>query len=241
MPRVSITHYHALHPDQRFVAAVMARSRGDDAEFERLVNTCPRHTYRMTDPAFTKLADKAYSIVRMIGSCIERECARLSVLDVLSEPLTELVDMLIGSSREARGLPRKAEPENPLPAELEQWREWWEGAYAYPHTMMPVLHEVCARSIVIYWETFEQFCGECIRLAPEAVMQAVLNEEGIAYLLAQVERACADVERIEQRPEPLRAPMPERSPDLLPDADALLEHMSHMWGHLDWESARHPG
>ncbi len=240
MPRLSVTHYNALNPEQRFIAALLAQSRGDDTEFERLVATCPRHCYRITDPAFTRLADKAYDIVRLIGYSIEQECARLSVVDVLGEPIAEMVDLLVDPSHEARGLP-EPEPEEPLPAERDHLREWWDGHYEYAHTMMPLLHEICVRSIDTYWRAFERFCEECIGLAPELVLRAVLMDEGTDYLLAQVARARADMALIEARSEPMVEPLPARNPDLLPNEDDLLDHLAGIWGKLDWHSAIHRG
>ncbi|MDP8951829.1 MAG: hypothetical protein M3N18_06280 [Actinomycetota bacterium] len=45
-------HYDRLNADERFRLDVLAMARGDKQESERLVSSCPRFTYTMTDRAF---------------------------------------------------------------------------------------------------------------------------------------------------------------------------------------------
>lgn len=60
--------YEQLSPDQRVIATIEAEARGDDIEVERLVKTCPKHTYTMTDPAYTS------KIVHIIALSLAVEC-----------------------------------------------------------------------------------------------------------------------------------------------------------------------
>ena len=45
-------HYDRLDADERFRLDVLAMARGDKQESERLVTSCPRFTYTMTDREF---------------------------------------------------------------------------------------------------------------------------------------------------------------------------------------------
>ncbi|MGH3146572.1 MAG: hypothetical protein ACRDTR_12300 [Rubrobacter sp.] len=46
-------HYDRLEPEERFRLDVRAMARGDVEESERLVSTCPRRPYTMTDVEFS--------------------------------------------------------------------------------------------------------------------------------------------------------------------------------------------
>ncbi|MBL3676167.1 MAG: hypothetical protein JKP92_01475 [Alphaproteobacteria bacterium] len=45
--------YEALTPKQRVIATLEAEARDDQAEVRRLVDTCPKHTYRATDERYS--------------------------------------------------------------------------------------------------------------------------------------------------------------------------------------------
>jgi hypothetical protein len=45
-------YYDRLMPEERFRLDVLAMARGDAAESERLVGSCPKLSYRMNDRAF---------------------------------------------------------------------------------------------------------------------------------------------------------------------------------------------
>ena len=45
-------YYGRLGPEERFRLDVLAMARGDAAESERLVGSCPKLSYRMNDQAF---------------------------------------------------------------------------------------------------------------------------------------------------------------------------------------------
>ena len=46
-------HYGKLTPEERFRLDVLAMARGDEQEAERLVSSCPKFSYTMTDNAFS--------------------------------------------------------------------------------------------------------------------------------------------------------------------------------------------
>ena len=46
-------HYDRLSPSERFTLDVEAQARGDETASRRLVDSCPRRNYSMTDWAFS--------------------------------------------------------------------------------------------------------------------------------------------------------------------------------------------
>jgi len=52
MKNISLAVYENLTPRQRIIAIIEAEARDDQNEVQRLVRTCPKKTYRMTDGAF---------------------------------------------------------------------------------------------------------------------------------------------------------------------------------------------
>jgi hypothetical protein len=44
--------YVSLTPHQRVIATIEAEARGDDAEVQRLIDGCPKKTYRMGDASY---------------------------------------------------------------------------------------------------------------------------------------------------------------------------------------------
>jgi hypothetical protein len=54
MKQVKSMVYESLTPRERVVATLEAEARGDQAEARRLVETCPKRTYRMNDAAYAE-------------------------------------------------------------------------------------------------------------------------------------------------------------------------------------------
>ena len=45
--------YDRFTPEERFRLVIEAQARGDEEDVRRLVRTCPRHAYTMTDAAYS--------------------------------------------------------------------------------------------------------------------------------------------------------------------------------------------
>ena len=69
--------YDRFTPDERFRLDLEAMTRGDEEESRRLVDSCPRKSYTMTDIAFTD---------RWLGS----EVITLTMCIDLAQPLSKL-------------------------------------------------------------------------------------------------------------------------------------------------------
>ena len=57
MNKITTSVYENLTPKQRVVASIEAESRGDAAVRKRLIQTCPKVTYRQTDAKFSETMD----------------------------------------------------------------------------------------------------------------------------------------------------------------------------------------
>ncbi|WP_096202087.1 hypothetical protein [Bacillus sp. FJAT-45350] len=55
--------YPNLKPDERFKLFIKSFAEEDEQQIERLVETCPRYDYRITDPVFTKRIEFSKEIV----------------------------------------------------------------------------------------------------------------------------------------------------------------------------------
>jgi hypothetical protein len=53
MKSMSANLYENLTVRERIIATIVAEGRGDDAEVRRLVSSCPKQAYQITDPAFS--------------------------------------------------------------------------------------------------------------------------------------------------------------------------------------------
>ena len=58
--------YDKLSPSERFTMLLAALARQDDSERQALLETCPRKTYRMTDPAYSNHLSAARQLADMV-------------------------------------------------------------------------------------------------------------------------------------------------------------------------------
>lgn len=86
---ISPTIYENLTNQQRVIASISARARGDDAELKRLVTSCPKKTYRMTDPAYSERMETLVDMVTVVELDL-RSCAlKFFLADRLAEEQQE--------------------------------------------------------------------------------------------------------------------------------------------------------
>jgi hypothetical protein len=78
-------HYDRLKPDERFRLDVLAMARGDKTESERLVRSCPRHTYTMTEVGFSGRWHAAIDITALTYSDLARFMDKLDMVDAFRE------------------------------------------------------------------------------------------------------------------------------------------------------------
>jgi hypothetical protein len=76
-------HYDRLTPEERFRLDVLAMARGDMQESERLVSSCPRASYTMTERGFGARWGGAENATLRIWAGLGKELERLCVVDTL--------------------------------------------------------------------------------------------------------------------------------------------------------------
>lgn len=67
--------YAGLSPQERIRAAISAESRNDEAELKTLLETCPKKSYLMTDPAYSEEMVKIYHLML----CVELQLAECAL------------------------------------------------------------------------------------------------------------------------------------------------------------------
>jgi hypothetical protein len=78
-------HYDRLSPEERFRLDVMAMARGDEAEPERLVLSCPRFSYTMNDRKFAGRWQGAIEITLRIYIPLGEQLAKLEMVDAFRQ------------------------------------------------------------------------------------------------------------------------------------------------------------
>jgi hypothetical protein len=78
-------HYDRLTPEERFRLDVLAMARGDEAESERLVGSCPKLSYRMNDRAFVGRWTGAMDITLRTYIPLEKLLSNLQMIDAIRQ------------------------------------------------------------------------------------------------------------------------------------------------------------
>jgi hypothetical protein len=78
-------YYDRLMPEERFRLDVLAMARGDAAESERLVNSCPKLSYRMNDRTFSGRWTSAMDITLRTYISLEKQLSNLQIIDAFRQ------------------------------------------------------------------------------------------------------------------------------------------------------------
>jgi hypothetical protein len=196
--------YDRLTPEERFALDVEAMARGDEEESRRLVDTCPRLGYTMTDLAFSGRWMTTLEMV--LALCVEltQHMSRLSMLDAIREmlPYARVIyrnegerAYLEGHEAGSRYAWRRAGMEGdppgwqPLEDDLEEEVEDSDptiGGKLEALTtrleevdIMPELLERLERKIAreawTLWEAFATFAEASLEVAPEKLIKVLLE------------------------------------------------------------------
>jgi hypothetical protein len=76
-------HYVQLSAEERFKLDLLAMARGDEAESERLVASCPRFSYTMNEMGFVERWRAAIEITLRIYIPLGEQLAKLRMIDAL--------------------------------------------------------------------------------------------------------------------------------------------------------------
>ncbi len=94
-------HYDRLTPEERFRLDVLAMARGDMAESERLVVSCPRFSYTMNDRKFAGRWQGATEITLRVYIPLGEQLAKLQMVDAFREMIPYSQSLLSNIAFEA--------------------------------------------------------------------------------------------------------------------------------------------
>jgi hypothetical protein len=80
-------YYDRLEPCERMIAAIAAAARGDDQEIDRLVRSCPRHSYVQRDLAYTQRVRAAEFVTTALAFKLGPLLTTLTVLNSVCDYL----------------------------------------------------------------------------------------------------------------------------------------------------------
>ena len=202
-------HYGGLSAEERFRLYVKARARGDEQEERRLVDSCPRETWRRSEEAFvgrlTALRIGVCEVVvpnlRVLLMAVARDRAVLNVTRAAMEQRDRTWEegMVFGIQMAAKHVPvaqRKKllklakgmeprEEEDEVVEELVREKALSESPFGQK------LQEDATKLRAI-WDAFGAFCEEDLGLPAAEVLRAFCSEPEATHLLEAVPREVAD-------------------------------------------------
>lgn len=201
---VHARYYNRLTAAERFALDVEAMARGDEEESERLVRTCPRHTYTMNDPGFTGRWVGINEITVRVYGDLARYTDKLQMIEVVrvilpySETFAQdaaFESYLDGHCAGARHAWAQAGAEGPAPEwPLEVDEEGVKAPIGRAASILPDILEKIERELaaeaLTLWEAFAGFCENEMGLDAEKVLGVVMGagEERVEVITTLAER-----------------------------------------------------
>jgi hypothetical protein len=174
-------HYGELDPAERFRLVLAAGARGDDRECERLVTTCPRFGYKMSDAAYLDRVEASDDMAVAVALDLAPRMAQLRMLAVTSD----LVARAMGAGAALADEEAGAAVEDAARPVLVK-------------TFDAAAEQVRAEAAAVY-EAFGQVCRSEMGLEPETVLRAHLYGPYLETLgLDQLEGAKPDKTTVRQ-------------------------------------------
>ncbi len=183
-------HYDRLEADERFRLDVLAMARGDKRESERLVASCPRHTYTMNDRHFTGrwlgAMDMTLRVYVDIHGYLERlkaiEVVRVVLPVVEPYPRARMRDAYVeghhAGARQAWGLAGEEGPAPEWPLEgIDEGKvdELADLAGSVLPEILDGLERMTATNALTLWRGYEAFCEARMGLDAAKVLRVVLE------------------------------------------------------------------
>ena len=202
-------HYGGLSAEERFRLYVKARARGDEQEERRLVDSCPRETWRRSEEAFvgrlTALRIGVCEVVvpdlRVLLMAVARDRAVLSVTRAAMEQRDRTWEegtafglqmaakhVPAAQRKKLRELAKGMEPreeEDEVVEELVREKAVSESPFGQK------LQED-ATKLRAMWDAFGAFCEEDLGLPAAEVLRAFCSEPNATPLLEAVQKETAE-------------------------------------------------
>jgi hypothetical protein len=174
--------YHLLEPHERFRAALEAAARGDDRERQRLVDTCPQRTYRMTDADYLDRVDASRDLALGVVIAIAPDLAQARMLTPIAELTAQAVAVTMACHVLA-DVRRDADPDKVVTdfdAAVAQELPKAKDTPMY-RGLETVRAEQLAKAAAAY-TAFSEVCRDELGVEPTVVLAAHVGEAFVAEL-----------------------------------------------------------
>ena len=166
-----VRQYGQLEADERFRLELRAAARDDGQEVDRLVESCPKLTYRMNDAAFVDPANGARLLAILVVGEIRPHFARAAVLSASAEATKRALVLGIEAAHEAL---------EDVPSD----EDLLEAHRAIDESSLPkVFEELIARDLAqaaAVWQAFDSVCREEMAVEPKTVIAATFGRQFLA-------------------------------------------------------------
>jgi hypothetical protein len=223
-------HYDRLTPEERFRLDVLAMARGDEAESERLVGSCPKLSYRMNDRAFVGRWTGAMDITLRTYIPLEKLLSNLQMIDAIRQlvPYAQALSRSVATEtyfighhhgslqawaeagevgrppawpeRDAQK-PEGAEEDPDVGRDMEDL-DWKLDKYGelLPEIMDRMERELAGDALTL-WSGFAAFCAKSMGVAGEKILAATLQEGPGEEAIGRVEGLKDRAERLGLEPD----------------------------------------
>lgn len=185
-------HYDRLSGEERFRLDVLAMARGDTRESERLVSSCPRATYTMTDRAFGGRWTAARNATGSLQVLCAEQIGKLATVDVVRAmlPYSRALYGNLASDAYSAGLAAGGrEPDEDGP-DAERLGAAVDECAAFLPEVVERLERSAVAVILELWEGYAAFCEESMGVPPRKASAALVGplEPGIEDARGRAER-----------------------------------------------------
>jgi HEPN domain-containing protein len=224
-------HYDRLTPEERFRLDVLAMARGDAAESERLVGSCPKLSYRMNDRAFVGRWTGAMDLTLRTYIPLEKLLCNLQMIDAFRQlvPYAQALSRSVATESyfvghqqgslqawaEAGEVGRplawpeldaekpEAADEDPAVGRDMEDLDWKLNKYGelLPE-IMDRMERKLAQDALDLWSGFAALCAESMGVAAENILAVTLQGDPGAEAVARVEGLKDLARRLGLEPDP---------------------------------------
>ena len=218
--------YDRLTPEERFRLVIEAEVRGDKGEFGRLVQSAPRYTCTMADPAYTRLLRASRDVTWAVCLDLYPRLGQVRIVRSFSEALPLTYNACEGEAHLAyldgretgaregwraagkEGNPPEPDEDDPeTEVALERIGSRIQGASKRFTGLLKDLELEIAREARALWEAFGNFSREELGLEPRKLVKFWLDDAlpEIEELEALTEGLEIDREKLEESEDLLRS------------------------------------
>lgn len=206
--------YDRFRPEERFRLVIEAQARGDEGETRKLISTCPRREYTMTEAEYADRMIVAETLVQAVALDLAPRIARAKMVEGFEEALPFTYNSCANEATLAyfdghkegirwawekagmEGEPPEPEDEEYDEAELDLIEVRIQGASKRFTGMLEKLKLQVATEARAMWEAFSVFCRGELGLEPEKPVRVFFEP-----LLCEVEELIKMTEDIELQQE----------------------------------------